>query len=124
MQVQGLLRLMDQLEMYVTVDGIVQFDEHWRMEQVTPDMAMGWIAASWGQNGRQFYPTKVEKIRQYAELMRAGEWKFHPNARIEIRDGILTGGKHRCHAVLLSGVTIPSMVLYKNRRLKEQSNGS
>lgn len=119
---------MDQVDLYETVDGIVQFDEEWRMEQVTPDKAIGWIASAWGHNGRNFYPTKVEKIRQYADLMRKGEWKFHPSARIEILDGKLAGGKHRCHAVLLSGVTIQSFVFYKNRRLKdqlkEQSNGS
>ena len=116
---------MDQRDLYETVDGIVQFDEWESIEEVTPDTAMAWIAASWGKNGRQFYPTQLEKIQRYAKLMRENKWEHDiQHSRIELKDGVVTGGKHRLHAVLLSGKSIWTRVLRKNRRLKETQNGS
>lgn len=111
---------MEQTDLYETVDGIVQFDEQESIEEITPDTAMTWIANSWGKNGRQFYPTKIEKIRHYAQLMRENKWEHDiQHSRIELKDGVVTGGKHRLHAVLLSGKPIWSKVLRKNRKIIE-----
>jgi hypothetical protein len=83
-------------------------------EEVTPDLAMEWIAASWGKNGRNFVPTQIDKIRKYAELMRAGEWVFEPERdAIVFKNGVVCDGRHRLHAVLLSGCTIKCVIKRK-----------
>src|SRR5919108_2883248 len=92
----------------------VEYDEERLVEEVTPLRAMELIAHCWEryQAGRNFYPTKLEKILSYAAAMNAGEWKYLPDGDpIVITDGLITGGRHRLHAILLSGKTIRSNVL-------------
>lgn len=70
---------------------------------------MRWIAATWVkyQNGRNFYPTEIEKIESYASDMSKGEWVWTPQQDpIDITNGTITGGRHRLHAILLSHKTI------------------
>lgn len=86
------------------------------VEDVTPLRAMTWIARCWDKysNGRNFYPTKLDKIVAYARSMEAGTWEFRPDgATIDITDGIVTGGRHRLHAVLLSHKTIKCRVRHR-----------
>lgn len=87
---------------------VIDYDEALTSEEVSPEQAMAWIAATWEryQSGRNFYPTKLEKITRYAEAMRAGEWEYRPDGDpITLTDGIITGGRHRLHAILLSHTT-------------------
>ena len=90
------------------------------VEEITPLRAMELIAATWEryQNGRNFYPTRIEKIKAYASKMERGEWIYDPEFEpIDITNGTITGGRHRLHAVLLSHTPIKSKVRY--RRTKE-----
>jgi len=95
------------------------YDEVRVAEQVSPLLAMRWIAATWQryQNGRNFYPTKIDKIIQYADLMSAGKWEYRSDGdTIDITDGIVTGGRHRLHAILLSHTTQKFNVLYRTKK--------
>jgi hypothetical protein len=97
----------------------VAYDEVRVAEQVSPLLAMKWIAATWAkyENGRNFYPTKLEKIMRYAELMRSGAWEYRPDGDpIQVTDGIITGGRHRLHAILLSHTTQKMNVLYRTKK--------
>ena len=94
------------------------------VEDITPAKAMQLIAGCWERysNGRNFYPTRLEKINQFAHMMRDGLWEYDAKSDpICVTDGLVTGGRHRLHAVLLSHVTIRSNVQYRNT--KEPSNG-
>lgn len=89
---------------------------------VTPDMAMEWIAAAWAKypNGRNFYPTQLSKIRQYAESMATGQWEWTPEQPpVVIQDGLVVDGRHRLHAILLSHQTVKC-----NLKTKRSDNGS
>lgn len=98
-----------------------EFFEDIREEEITPLRAMELIAATWEryQNGRNFYPTRIEKIKAYADKMARGEWVTDAplTQTIDVTDGIVTGGRHRLHAVLLSHTPIKAKVRY--RRTKE-----
>ena len=85
-----------------------EYDEVVSVEEITPLQAMELIAQTWERysNGRNFYPTKIEKIKRYAQLMSDGQWEYQPDGQtIDITDGVVTGGRHRLHAVLLSHTT-------------------
>src|SRR3990167_1664418 len=80
----------------------VEYDQTDTVEEVTPQFAMELIAGCWERysNGRNFYPTKLEKINQYAHMMRDGLWEYRSDGDpICITDGLVTGGRHRLHAV-------------------------
>lgn len=97
----------------------VAYTEESSAEEVSPETAMEWIAATWEryQSGRNFYPTKLEKIKRYAEAMRNGEWEYRADGDpITLTDGIITGGRHRLHAVLLSGQTIRANISRKTTK--------
>jgi hypothetical protein len=96
-----------------------EFTEVRVAENVSPLLAMKWIASTWAkyQNGRNFYPTKLEKILAYSELMSSGAWEYRPDGdSIDITDGIVTGGRHRLHAILLSHTTQKMNVLYRTKK--------
>ncbi|MCI0565370.1 MAG: hypothetical protein MN733_43450 [Nitrososphaera sp.] len=97
----------------------VEYDERTERELVTPMRAMQLIAATWDRypDARNFYPTKIEKIVKYGQDMEAGKWEYRPDGDpIVITDGIVTGGRHRLHAVLLSHKSIESNIKYKNTK--------
>jgi hypothetical protein len=101
----------------------VAYDEETRVEEITPLRAMELIAACWEryENGRNFYPTKIDKIKRYADEMLAGTWEYRPDGDpIVVTDGLITGGRHRLHAVLLSNKTIKANVKYK--QTKKETN--
>lgn len=98
----------------------VAYDETLVSEEVGPEKAMAWIAATWEhyQSGRNFYPTKLEKITRYATAMREGQWEYRPDGDpIVLTDDIITGGRHRLHAILLSHTT--QRVNVKRKTTKE-----
>jgi len=97
----------------------VNYHEVTSVEEITPLKAMELIAACWEryESGRNFYPTKIEKIKRYAEAMQNGEWEYRPDGDpICITDGLVTGGRHRLHAVLLSNKTIKANVKRKTTK--------
>jgi hypothetical protein len=104
----------------VRLPGIpVAYDMRVVAEDVTPQRAMELIAGCWEQysNGRNFYPTKLDKIMRYARAMESGQWVYDPESDpICITDGLVTGGRHRLHAVLLSHHTIKANVQYKTKK--------
>lgn len=94
----------------------VPYTEETSVEEVTPLQAMTWIANCWEHysNGRNFYPTKLDKIIRYAKAMEAGEWVFKEDSDpITLTDGMITGGRHRLHAILLSHRPIVAKVKRK-----------
>lgn len=96
-----------------------EFFEDIREEEITPLRAMELIAATWEkyQNGRNFYPTRIEKIKAYASKMERGEWIYDPDFQtIDVTNGSVTGGRHRLHAVLLSHTTIKAKVRYRRTK--------
>ena len=103
----------------------VDYAERNAAEDITPRRAMELIAACWEryENGRNFYPTKLSKILTYAEHMTNGTWEWRETSDpICITDGLVTGGRHRLHAILLSNTTHKFNVRY--RTIKDQSNGN
>ena len=101
-----------------------EFEEELRVEEITPERAMSLIAGCWEryENGRNFYPTKLDKIMRYAKAMEGGNWVYDVQGDpICITDGLVTGGRHRLHAVLLSHKTITSNVLHRTK--KENPSG-
>jgi hypothetical protein len=103
---------------------VIAYDEVDSVENITPRVAMELIAACWEryENGRNFYPTKLYKIVGYADAMAQGNWQWREDSDpICITDGLVTGGRHRLHAVLLSSTTQRFNV--KRKTTKEPSNG-
>lgn len=98
-----------------------EFTEEIVTEDVTPERAMRWIAATWVkyQNGRNFYPTQIDKIIDYAHLMERDMWTCDPaDDPIDITNGTITGGRHRLHALLLSHTTQIFRVRYRTTKEK------
>jgi hypothetical protein len=98
---------------------LVEYNEVDTVEEITPLVAMELIAACWEQyqSGRNFYPTKIEKIKRYAEDMLEGRWEYRSDGDpIVIKDGLVCGGRHRLHAVLLSGKSIKANVKRKTQK--------
>lgn len=83
---------------------------------VTPEMAMEWIAFAWTKygSGRNFYPTELDKIKRYAKLMEGGKWELGEGT-ITLDDGLITDGRHRCHAILLSHCTVKCTIVRRTR---------
>jgi len=97
-----------------------EYFEDRKVEDISPLRAMELLAATWAKypNGRNFYPTRIEKIKAYADKMRSGTWIYDPEFDpIVVTDGMVTGGRHRLHAILLAHTTVKSNILY--RKLKE-----
>jgi hypothetical protein len=97
----------------------VEYDESMQVEEITPLKAMELIAHCWEryQSGRNFYPTKLEKIVRYATQMTEGKWEYRPDGDpITLTDGLITGGRHRLHAVLLSNTTQKFNVKRKTKK--------
>jgi hypothetical protein len=102
----------------------IEYDESTQVEEITPLKAMELIVACWEryENGRNFYPTKLEKIMRYATDMNEGRWEYRSEGDpISITDGLVTGGRHRLHAVLLSNTTQRFNV---KRKVSKNANSS
>lgn len=96
-----------------------EYETRTTVEEVSPLKAMIWLARTWEKypNGRNFYPTKLEKIRRYAADMESGQWEYRPTGDpISITDGIITGGRHRLHAILLSHTTQKCNIKYQDTK--------
>ena len=52
------------------------------------------------------------RVDIYADDMRAGRWAANGETIVVSREGLLNDGQHRCQAVVLSGVSIPAMMVF------------
>jgi hypothetical protein len=75
---------------------------------VTPEMAARWMAECNIMNRN----LRVNKVAEYAEAMKAGQWKLNGQGWSFDTDKVLVDGQHRCAAVERSGVTIRTLVVW------------
>jgi hypothetical protein len=74
---------------------------------VTPQMAREWLI----QNRRNRSINK-NRVRMYADEMRAGQWFFTHQGIAFYEDGMLADGQHRLMAIAESGCSFPMLVTY------------
>ncbi len=77
------------------------------IETITPVLAKEWLG--YNTNNR---PLNRKLVQQYADAMTRGEWVLNGDSIRFSVTGRLLDSQHRLHAVLLSGVTIQSLVVY------------
>jgi len=78
---------------------------------LTPELAAELLAKPYH---RQRKPGR-QKIRQYARIMEAGEWRDYvpPPIMVDKKTGTMFNGLQRCSAVVQSGVTIRALIDYE-----------
>lgn len=91
----------------VTVQATVA-EQKVRIEDVTPEKAAQWIQRNHERNRRR----RPAKVAEYAADMRAGRWFLGTQVIAFDPDGTLVNGQHTLEAVVKSGATIRSIVLY------------
>lgn len=74
---------------------------------ITPEIAADFLSNN--QDNRAIRPTKV---KQLVSDMKSGRWQMNGESIIIAEDGSLNDGQHRLTAVLQSGVTIQSIVVF------------
>lgn len=79
------------------------------LETITPTRAQTWLRDSHDAHNR---PVQPEKVRTYAEMMRAGRWKESGQPIHFDENRQLMNGQHRLRAVVESGKTIKEWVAY------------
>ncbi len=73
---------------------------------VTPQMAQKWLVTG-GKNRRISNP----RIKEYADSMKAGKWVLNGEGILFDANGKLINGQHRLSAVVLSGLTMPLLII-------------
>lgn len=73
---------------------------------VTPQIAKKWLAAG-GKNRKISNP----KIKEYANSMKAGKWILNGEGILFDANNKLIDGQHRLSAIVLSGITIPMLII-------------
>jgi hypothetical protein len=73
---------------------------------VTPDMAREWITHN--TNNR---PVSADRIASYANQMRLGQWQVNGSTVTFSTDERLLDGQHRLGAVVVSGCTVPMLIV-------------
>lgn len=73
---------------------------------LTPPLARVLLARN--EKNRKMSPVMVES---YARDMTNGAWAFNGEPIIVAKDGKLNDGQHRCEAVVVSGITIPVVMV-------------
>jgi hypothetical protein len=73
---------------------------------VTPEVAVQMLGAN--THNRNLRQGRVET---FATAMRRGEWRFVGDPLRFSRHGVLLDGQHRLAAIILSGVTLPMLVI-------------
>ncbi len=86
------------------------------VEEVTPDIARGWITDEVNCINRNLV---TKKVTQYARDMEEGRWQFNNDAICFSPDGKLMNGQHRLHACVLSGKSFSSVII-RNMSRKSQ----
>lgn len=77
---------------------------------ITPVLAE--VMMEYNRGNRPLKPRRF----QYAETMKAGDWKFHSQPISFSRDELLNNGQNRLSAVVLSGCTVRMMVAFGESR--------
>ena len=78
-----------------------------RLVTITPETAREWLESNF--NNR---PVREMTIRKYVEAMKAGQWEGNGETIKFSTRGVLLDGQHRLRAVVQSGVTIESHVIF------------
>ena len=82
--------------------------------EVTPEMATEWL-----KGNTKNRPINEEKVAEYAEKMRLGEWRERHSVPIILQsDGRLINGQHRLYAIIRAGVAVRLRVEVYERVLK------
>lgn len=74
---------------------------------ITPETAREWLESN--VNNR---PVREMTIRKYVEAMKSGQWEANGETIKFSTQGVLLDGQHRLRAVVQSGVTIQSYVIF------------
>lgn len=77
------------------------------MIEITPELAMLWL-----QRNTKNRAKSQRQIAKWAKAMSAGEWRVNGSAICFTVSGVLVDGQHRLEAVVKSGVTIKSWVIF------------
>lgn len=86
------------------------------VEEITPEIARGWITEDVNSNNRNLV---TKKVTQYARDMEEGRWQFNNDAICFDVSGVLLNGQHRLHACILSGKPFRTVVI-RNMQRKAQ----
>lgn len=84
-----------------------------RIEEVTPEMAKAWLLKN-----PENRPIEEDRVSEYADKMRRGEWKekMHGGSPlIVMKEGELINGQHRLMAVVKYGKSVRMQVLVYER---------
>lgn len=73
---------------------------------VTPSIAREWLKTN--ESNRTLRP---QRVRQYANDMRAGKWNLTGQGITFGKDGNLLDGQHRLHAIILSDTSVRMLVV-------------
>lgn len=76
--------------------------------QVTPELAAQWLEKNHPNNRA----LREKTVKQYADMMRRGEWQLSPQGVSFTQSGYLIDGQHRLAAVVKSGCTVPMYVTF------------
>lgn len=74
---------------------------------LTPKMAGEFLAKSVKNR-----PLSATTVRRFSEAQLRGEWRLNGEAICFSTEGLMMNGQHRCHSVIVSGVSIPVVVVY------------
>lgn len=74
---------------------------------LTPDIAAALLERN--PNNRSLSKTKVD---DFTHDMKNGDWKLNGEPVIIASDGSLNDGQHRCYAVMQSGVTVKTVMIF------------
>lgn len=77
------------------------------VETITPTIAEAYLAANYARNRN----IKKGVVKSYASDMSSGRWMLTGQGIQFDTDGVLIDGQHRLNAVILSGASVPMMVL-------------
>jgi hypothetical protein len=77
---------------------------------VTPDLAEKWLADAAERNGNR--KIRPDRVRAYADAMRAGEWQVTGAAVVFDAAGNLLDGQHRLAACVAAGRSFPTIVTF------------
>lgn len=91
---------------------LVDFQNHIRipsLTMVTPEMAKDFLTKN-TNNYRAISKSVVDKI---SKAITNGEWKINGTTIKFTKDGRLMDGQHRLLAIIKSGISVPSIVVYE-----------
>src|ERR1700753_330097 len=82
-------------------------NEHLMVMKITPEIARAWLETNIHNR-----PVNETVIARYVEAMKSGQWERNGETIKFANTGALLDGQHRLKAVLQSGVTIETYVVF------------